>query len=280
MTPLSTCTVAGRLAGRVAIVTGVGAGIGKGIATLFAEAGAHLVACDVDADTLERTAAEIRAAGGRIETLVCDVADRASADALVARAEGLGGPQILVNNAARYATKALLDTSDDEWDGTLAATLDSVFYLCRAAVRSMVARGGGSIVNIASVNQIHANPNLPAYTAAKAGVRGLTMQIAVQYGTQGVRANSISPGLVVTEANAPTMSAHDVAMNVEAYPVGRLGRPVDVAHAALFLASDEAAWISGVDLPVDGGLVAVAASSMVSPKVRRWYGRKPLRPED
>jgi NAD(P)-dependent dehydrogenase (short-subunit alcohol dehydrogenase family) len=144
----------------------------------------------------------------------------------------------------------------------------------------MVTQGGGSIVNIASVNQIHANPNLPAYTAAKAGVRGLTMQIAVQYGTQGVRANSISPGLVVTEANAPTMSAHDVAMNVEAYPVGRLGRPVDIAHAALFLASDEASWISGVDLPVDGGLVAVAASSMVSPKVRRWYGRKQLRLED
>jgi NAD(P)-dependent dehydrogenase (short-subunit alcohol dehydrogenase family) len=270
--------VRGRLAGRTGIVTGVGTGIGRGIARLFADAGAALVVCDVEPDLLADAAADLRGRGVRVEEVAGDVADPRLAEEMVARAAALGGPDFLVNNAARYATKPLLETTDEDWDGTLAATLDSVFYFCRAAVRAMVARGGGSIVNIASVNQIHANPNLPAYTAAKAGVRGLTMQIAVQYGPQGVRANAISPGLVVTERNGPAMSDFDVAMNVEAYPVGRLGAPGDVAHAALFLASDASAWISGADLPVDGGLSALAASAMVSPKVRRWYGRKPLRP--
>ncbi|MBL8835635.1 MAG: glucose 1-dehydrogenase [Alphaproteobacteria bacterium] len=268
--------VRGRLAGRTAIVTGAAQGIGKGIARLFAAAGAHVVAADLDGPTLAATVEDIRAVGGAAVAVTADMTAPDSAKRLVGAARAAGRLDILVNNAATYAVKPLLETSDEEWRDTLDACLTQVFAMSRAAVAAMVADGqGGAIVNIASVNQILANPNLPAYTAAKGGVRALTMQIAMQYGPRGVRCNALSPGLVVTEKLAPAMTDYDVRMNVEAYPVGRLGAPLDVAYAALFLASDESCFVNGVDLPVDGGLSVVAASALVSPRVRRWYGRAP-----
>jgi NAD(P)-dependent dehydrogenase (short-subunit alcohol dehydrogenase family) len=121
-----------------------------------------------------------------------------------------------------------------------------------------------------------ANPNLAAYTAAKGGVHALTKQIAVEYGPRGIRCNAISPALVATERTMRGRSPADAAWDAEAYPVGRIGAPADVAPAAVFLASDEAGFVTGIDLPVDGGLTALAASALVSPKVRRWWGRKPL----
>ena len=275
-TPVSSGEVRSRLAGRTAIVTGAAQGIGKGIALLFAAAGARVVAADLDGESLAATAAEALRAGGRFEPVVEDVTRPGAAERLVRAASGGGRPDIVVNNAAAYAVKPLLETSDDDWRATLDACLTQVFAMCRSAVAAMIGDGrGGTIVNIASVNQIMANPNLPAYTAAKGGVRALTMQVAMQYGPHGVRCNAISPGLIVTEKLAPTMTDYDVRMNAEAYPAGRLGTPNDVAHAALFLASSEANWITGVDLPVDGGLSVVAASALVSPRVRRWYGRVP-----
>ena len=141
----------------------------------------------------------------------------------------------------------------------------------------MLEAGRGSIVNMASVNQLVANPNLAAYTAAKGAVHALTKQIAVEYGPRGIRCNAISPGLIITERTGAGRSASDLAWDAEAYPVGRVGYPEDVAAAALFLASGEAGFISGVDLPVDGGLTALAPSALITPKVRAWWGRKPLR---
>jgi len=208
---------------------------------------------------LARTAEE---GGPSILPTVLDITAQDAPDRLVAAALATGRLDVLINNAGA-------------WDLTLDACLRQVFRSCRAVVGAMVEQGGGSIVNIASVNQIHANPNMPAYTAAKGGVRALTMQIAVQYGPKGVRCNAISPGLIVTARTAPELDDYGVRMNVEAYPVGRLGAPIDVAYAALWLASDEAAFVSGIDLPVDGGLTVLAASALVSPKVRGWYGREP-----
>lgn len=274
-TPPPRGEVRGRLAGKTGIVTGVAQGIGKGIAKLFAQAGARLIVCDNDAALLDATVAEIRNAGGAIEAIACDVTARDTPARLVDAATRGGKLDFLVNNAAAYVNKSLLDTSDDDWDSTIDSCLTQVFAMCRASVAVMAQQGGGSIINLASVNQIHANPNLSAYTAAKGGVAGLTIQIAVQYGPLGVRCNALSPGLIVTEKVVAYHTDYDRRMNEEAYPVGRLGMPADVAYAALFLASDESSFISGVDLPVDGGLSILAASALVSPRVRQWYGREP-----
>ncbi|UFN48001.1 SDR family oxidoreductase [Roseomonas sp. OT10] len=274
-TPVARGPVAGRLAGRTALVTGAGQGIGRGIARLFTAAGAAVLACDRTAEGLDALAAEVAAAGGVLRPVVADVADPAAPARLVAAAEALGPLDILVNNAAAYGATSLLDTTDEDWAFAQENCLGQVFRMCRAAVGAMVPRGRGSIVNLASVNQIHGNPRLPAYTAAKGGVCALTLQIAIEYGPRGLRCNALSPGLVLTERTREGLSESDLRTTLEAYPVGRAGEPEDVAYAALFLASDEAGFVNGVDLPVDGGLTVLAASAIVSPKIRRWYGREP-----
>ena len=270
------------LAGKVCVVTGAAAGIGRAIATLFAEAGATLVLADRDGPGLARVAAEIVAAGGRAPD--CVTADVTAPDApatILAPAIARGGPAVLVNNAGVTTVRPLLDTTDEEWDATLDICLRSMFRLSREAVRAMRAGGrGGAIVNMASVHAALGHPCVAAYAAAKGGVRALTRQMAVECGPHGIRVNCLSPGLIVTEAFAARLQPEDVRLTVESYPIGRLGRPEDVAHAALFLAGDGAAFLTGVDLPLDGGQSAVAPASVVSPRLRAWTGRPPLRLEE
>lgn len=267
----------GRLANSVGIVTGAGQGIGRGIATLFAAEGARLVIVDSDEQSLAETASLIGGTDGHVLTGVVDVRSARQVEQMVQTArEAFGALHILVNNAVWYAVGTLLDTSEEAWDTTLESALTSVYLTCRAAIPAMIDSGGGAIVNLGSINQIVANPHLPAYTAAKGGVRALSKQIAVEYGPAGIRCNVISPGLIVTEKIRRGLNPRDERLDVEAYPIGRLGRVEDVAYAALYLACEESSFVTGIDMPVDGGLTSLAPTALVSPSLRAKWGRRPL----
>jgi NAD(P)-dependent dehydrogenase (short-subunit alcohol dehydrogenase family) len=264
-----------RLNDKVAIVTGAGQGIGEAIVLRFLAEGAKVVALEWSPELA--AALRERLPAGRAVVIEADAAMQDGIDAAIESAvQGFGALHVLVNNAAAYTEKSLVDTTDADWSATLDSALGGMFRFCRAALPVMVAQGAGSIVNLGSTNQIVANPGLAAYTAAKGGVRALSKQIAVEYGPHGVRCNSISPALVLTERTLAGMSDEDLRLNCEAYPLARVGYPEDVAHVALFLASDEAGFVTGVDLPVDGGLTSVAPSALWSPKVRGWWGRAPV----
>ena len=259
------------LQGKVCVVTGAAAGIGRAIALRFAEAGATLVVADRDAAGL----AALDIAG---EKVVADVSASDAPARILAPAIARGGPDVLVNNAGVTTVRPLLDTEDADFDAAIAICLASTFRLAREAVRAMIAGGrGGAIVNMASVNAMMGQPCVSAYAAAKGGIHSLTRQLAVECGPHGIRVNALSPGLIVTEAFAAKLDPEDIRLTVEAYPLGRLGKPQDVAEAALFLASDAAGFITGADLPVDGGLTAMAGAAVVSPRIRAWTGRPPLR---
>ena len=242
-----------RLSGKVALITGGARGIGRATAQAFAAEGARVIVADVDADAAEATA---RALGGGAIGLGIDVADPQSVKSVVAtalsRAERI---DILVNNAGITRDASLLKTSDEAWDSVIGVNLSGTFYMTREVAAHMVARGSGSIVNASSVVGIYGNFGQSNYVATKAGVIGMTRVWARELGRKGVRVNAIAPGFIATDMTAKM--PEDVLDGMKKKtPLGRLGAPEDVARAYVFLASDEASFINGQVLGVDGGLVA------------------------
>lgn len=252
----------GRLEGKVSLITGAGSGIGQAMAVLFAREGSKVAAADISVEGGQETVRRIRAEGGEAEFFQVDVSSaeqvRRMIDAVIAR---FGRIDILCNNAGIGVAATVVDTSEEDWDRVIDVDLKGVFLGCKYVIPHMLRQGGGVIVNTASVAGMVGVLNRAAYCAAKAGVIGLTKSIAVDFVTRGIRANCVCPGTVESPwiekilAQQPDPVAERQRM-IERQPMGRMGKPEEIAAAALYLASDEAAFVTGTELVIDGGLTA------------------------
>lgn len=260
--------MAGVLEGKVAIITGAARGQGLAAAHLFASEGATVVVNDLDAKSVEAAVADIQMAGGAALGLPGDVADASSVEAIVVRTvRELGGLDILYNNAGigYSATSRLGIGMDDvvrctleDWRRILDINLGGVFHFCKYGVPALIERGGGAIINTASIAALKGSRNAHAYGASKGAIVALTRSLAVTYGRNGIRANAICPGIIDTDMIHETLLGSDaqVAGLQRMTPVGTIGTALDVANVALFLASDAGKFISGQAIPVDGGITA------------------------
>jgi 3-oxoacyl-[acyl-carrier protein] reductase len=250
---------AGLLEGRVALITGGASGQGRAASVLFARHGARIVVVDVNDDGAGDTIATVDAAGSEGIAVHADISRRADCDAMVQATIGhFGRLDILYNNAAVQMSGRLVDTSEDDWDLTIATNLDSVFWACRAALPHLIETGNASIISTASVLGLIGSEGYAAYGAAKAGLVALMRQIATEYGP-AVRANVIAPGSIDTprfRKVADEMPVNFLPDLEETIPMHRLGTAEDVAGIALFLASDLSAYTTGAIVPADGGLAA------------------------
>jgi meso-butanediol dehydrogenase / (S,S)-butanediol dehydrogenase / diacetyl reductase len=263
MAPLSGGGVSGRLEGKVALITGAGSGMGREACVVFAREGARIAAVDVDAEGLEGTTSTVRDAGGDIDSFLADVGVEAqvreAVDAAVAR---FGTLHILYNNAGvlwRDRDVSVLEATEEVWDRVFAINLKGMVWVSKYGIPHLIEAGGGAIVNIGSTSALLGD-TIPqdAYTASKGAVISLTRNLAAQFASQGVRANCIHPGF--TDTPMQTVRTTDPAFveaAVRQIPLGRLARPRDIVNAALFLASDDAAYVTGTELVVDGGATMV-----------------------
>ncbi len=254
------------LDGKVAIITGAAAGIGRATALLFARAGARLTLADARADELARTAAEVRRAGGEAVTVTADLARPEDCAAVVAAAvSDAGRIDVLFNNAGvgTMTVGGTVETIElDKWDLALDVNVRAMYLVSRAAVPALRRAGGGSIINTASVSAFRGSAARAshAYAASKGAVLALTRAMAASYGRDHIRVNAICPGTIRTRLTADLIERveREVAEGRQ-IPLGRVGEPEDIARCALFLASDDSAWISGTQIVVDGGALAAAS---------------------
>ena len=247
------------LQGRVVLVTGGGSGIGEATCLAFGEADAKVVVLDWDIARADAVAAQIRFVGGEAVAFRTDVSDSASVDRAVdAAVDRYGRLDAIVNNAGTGipATRTG-DLTDDQWRHVLSINLDGVFYCTRAALRHMEPQGSGSIVNVASIlGQVGSEVGTAAYTASKHAVIGLTKNTALEYAAAGVRVNAVGPGYVLTPLVEQSLSDEAKSMRLRNTPIGRFGRPEEIASLIMWLASDAAAFVTGSYYPADGGFLA------------------------
>ena len=250
----------GRLTERVAIVTGGAQGIGGATARKLAAEGANVLIADVDEVTMTANAERIRAIGGTVETIVADVSDAAQTEAMVdAAVAHWGALHILVNNAfsgGKAFVGSAVEVAEADWNRGLTLLMTSIFLGVKHAVPVIERSGGGAIVNLSSVHGLLMAPRKLVYEAGKSAVIGMTRQMAIDFGPLGIRVNAICPGHIVTERITPQWEAHPDGLRYfeQQYPVRRTGVPEDIANAISFLCSDEATFITGQAIAVDGGL--------------------------
>ena len=265
-------TSGNRLEGKVAIVTGAGAtgsgefvGIGQAISLLFARQGAKVLLVDRDEKNAEVTLAQIKEEGGDAEIFVGDVTNIDSCQEMTeAAVHAYGKLNVLINNVGISGPGSVTDVDEEFWDTVIDVNLKSVMLTSKFAIPEMIKDGGGSIVNLSSIVGLRAGGGRPshAYAASKGGILGLSNSMAVHYGRDNIRVNCIAPGHVYSPMVARQSSDEMLELRRRAGPLGFDGTPWDVAYAILFLASDEARWISGVTLPVDAGLLAATPLAM------------------
>ena len=250
------------LAGRVCVVTGGGSGIGRAIALALAHAGAHIAVLDLNLQGNADTVAEINSLGGKAAAFDCDTSNPVSvAGAAAQSAAAFGSCDVLVNNAGILRAGPLDTLSLEEWNKVLAVNLTGYFLCAQAFGQQMRTKGGGALVHIASIAAEHPTGFGGAYSVAKAGIAMLSQQLAIEWGSHGIRSNAVHPGLILTPMSQAFYDQPGTTeRRSQAVPVGRIGRPEDIAQAVLFLASERSAYISGQDLTVDGGFTRMLLS--------------------
>lgn len=242
------------VAGKTTIITGGAQGIGLAISQRFARDGAKVAIWDIDEAAAQRTADELVAAGGKAIACRVDIADRAQVDAAIATVREAFGPiSILVNNAGISNIVPFLDMTEEQWDRMITINLKGVFHCTQAVIPDMLAAGWGRVVNVSSSSTQSGAPYMSHYVASKGGVIGMTKSLALEFADKGITFNNVPPGFIDTPLLRATLNEAAIEAQIEGSPMKRIGRPEDIAAACAFLASEDAGYITGHTLSVNGG---------------------------